>query len=78
VTSIEVSRRGEVARRVAEIAFQVHAAAYVFTVALVTVIWVAAGAHGGFWPMWVAFPWCMALGVHAWLTWALPTQLRRH
>ena len=64
------------ARRVAETLFQVHAAAYTFTVLLVVMIWAITG-FGYFWPAWVAVPWGFGLGFHGWATWALPAQLRR-
>jgi hypothetical protein len=44
---------------------------------LCTVIWVASGAHGQFWPIWVAIFPVLALVRHAWMLYGPAPQLDR-
>ncbi len=53
-------------------AFQAHAAVEGVLMFVLIVIW-AATSRGYFWPVWVALPFAVALGIHGWVL-----QLREH
>ncbi|HEV2368315.1 MAG TPA: 2TM domain-containing protein [Acidimicrobiales bacterium] len=57
-------------RRLAEVAFEAHAAVWALVNLFLVLIWAVTGA-GPFWPVWTILPWGFALGIQAWITWGL-------
>ena len=67
----EPRTRGEIVRRGAEVAFQIHASVWFLVNLFMVAIWAATDFGGYFWPIWTAVPWGFALALHGWLTYGL-------
>ena len=69
MTSSSIERRGGGLRRANEVAFQLHARAFVLINLFLVAIWALTG-FGYFWPAWVILGWGLGLAIHGAVTYA--------
>ena len=69
MTTSAIERSGGRLRRANEIAFQIHARAWLLVNLFLVAVWALAG-FGYFWPAWSALGWGLGLAVHGIVTYA--------
>ena len=69
MTSSSIEQRSGRVRRANELAFQIHARAWLLVNLFLVAIWALAG-FGYFWPAWPALGWGLGLALHGGVTYA--------